>query len=282
MRELAPPTDASKPSSRPPNLVPTTSATTKKTNAQIPYTRVTRDADTLGVVGTPVFVRANVADPLVVSMPNERLDAVAGLEAVNAELATVVDDAATTAWRASGVLLSTESELDPALHAMGVRNTATTTALLEAVQGPTQLRNIYSARPLVGDICYLGLIWLGDGNGFKWVPFSSQHLDMEFTPTRPRAPKLGFAGHIKHTSLEVPGLSPTDRQRISRAVCLGRVIDTAPSPGMITVHVDVREMTWAELGRRHDEANVRIDSITGDWAYAVSYTHLTLPTNREV
>ena len=267
VRELVSPNDPSKPSSFTPKLVPTTSASNKKSNAQIPYVRVTRDADALGVVGSPVFVRADVADPLVVSMPNERLDAVAGIEAVNAELATVADDAATTAWRVSGVLLSTESEIDGVLQDFGVRNTATTTSLLEAVQGPTQLRNIYSARPLIGDICYLGLIWLGDGKGFGWTPFSSQHLDMEFVPTRPRAPRMGFAGHAKHKPLEVPGLTSSERQRISRVICLGRVLDTAPSPGMITLHVDVREMTWAELGRRHDESNVRIDPITGEWTY---------------
>ena len=40
-----------------------------------------------------------------------------------------------------------------------------------------------------------------------------------------------------------------------RAYCIGRVVDCAPSPGMITVNVQVRLMESDELGRRHDEAN---------------------------
>ena len=259
-RRLAPPTDPSLPSGMP-TPIPTTSASNKKTNAQIPYTRVTRDAEALGVVGEPLFVRANVRDPLSASMPDEKLDAVAGIEAVNAELATQLEDE--DAWRVDGILLSTESEMDPILQDMGVRNTSTTTAILEAVQGPTQLRNIYSARPLVGDWVYLGLVWGGgDKPGYRWVPFSSQHLDMDFVPEEPREPKLGFAGHRKHSLLRV-GFGQEQRQRLCRAVCLGRVIDSAPSPGMVTVNVNLREMTIDELGRRHDEEHVTYKTSLG-------------------
>ena len=252
-RQLAPPTDPSLPSGMP-TPIPTTSASNKKTNVQIPYTRVTRDAEALGAVGEPLFVRADVRDPLVASMPDEKLDAVAGMEAVNAELATQLEDE--DAWRVTGILLSTESEMDPVIQDMGVRNTNTTTTVLESVQGPTQLRNLYSARPLVGDWIYLGLVWGGDDKpGYRWVPFSSQHLDMDFVPEEPRDPKLGFAGHRKHSLLRV-GFGKELRQRLCRAVCLGRVIDSSPSPGMLTVNVSVREMTIDELGRRHDEEHV--------------------------
>lgn len=252
-RRLAPPTDPSLPSGMP-NPIPTTSASNKKTNVQIPYARVTRDAEALGIVGEPLFVRADIRDPLVASMPDEKLDAVAGMEAVNAELATQLEDE--NAWRVDGILLSTESEMDPILQEIGVRNTSTTTTILEAVQGPTQLRNLYSARPLVGDWVYLGLVWGGDDKpGYRWVPFSSQHLDMDFVPEYPRYLKLEFAGHRKHSLLRV-GFGKEHRQRLCRAVCLGRVIDSAPSPGMITVNVGIREMTIDELGRRHDEEHV--------------------------
>ena len=252
-RRLAPPTDPSLPSGAP-TPMPTTSASNKKTNVQIPYTRVTRDAEALGIVGTPVFVRANVGDPLTVSMPDERIDAVAGMDAVNAELVT--QNEYNDAWRVDGVLLSTESEMDPVLQDMGVRNTSTTTTILEAVQGPTQLRNLYSSRPLMGDYVYLGLLWNSAGTpGYTWKPFCSQHLDMEFVPEQPRAPQLGFAGHAKHKLLHVE-FTQDDRQRLCRAVCLGRVIDSAPSPGMITVNVAIREMSIDEIGRRHDEQNV--------------------------
>jgi hypothetical protein len=259
-RRLAPPTDPSLPSGAP-TPMPTTSASNKKSNVQIPYTRVTRDAEALGAVGTPLFVRAHVRDPLITSMPDEKIDAVAGMDAVNAELSTQLEDE--NAWRIDGVLLSTESEMDPVLQNMGVRNTTTTTAILEAVQGPTQMRNMYSSRPLVGDYVYLGLVWGGAGSpGYAWKPFSSQHLDMEFVPEQPRAQQLGFAGHAKRKLLHVE-FSKDDRQRLCRAVCLGRVIDSAPSPGMLTVNVAIREMSIDELGRRHDEEHVVYTSEVG-------------------
>ena len=273
-RRLAPPTDPSLPSGAPMPM-PTTSASNKKSNVQIPYTRVTRDAEALGAVGTPVFVRANVGDPLTVSMPDEKIDAVAGMDAVNAELATQLEDE--NAWRVDGVLLSTESEMDPVLQDMGVRNTCTTMAILEAVQGPTQMRNLYSSRPLVGDYVYLGLVWGGAGSpGYAWKPFSSQHLDMEFVPQQPRAQQLGFAGHAKRRLLHVE-FTDDDRQRLCRAVCLGRVIDSAPSPGMITVNVAIREMSIDELGRRHDEEHV---VFTPEVGAEVRWPHGRIETTR--
>ena len=273
-RRLAPPTDPSLPSGAP-TPMPTTSASNKKSNVQIPYSRVTRDAEALGIVGTPVFVRADVRDPLTVSMPDEKIDAVAGMETVNAELATQLEDE--NAWRIDGVLLSTESEMDQVLQDMGVRNTSTTTAILEAVQGPTQLRNLYSSRPLVGDYVYLGLVWGGAGSpGYAWKPFCSQHLDMEFVPEQPRAQQLGFAGHAKRKLLHVE-FTDDDRQRLCRAVCLGRVIDSAPSPGMITVNVSIREMSIDELGRRHDEGHVVYTPEVGD---EVRWPHGRVETTR--
>ena len=273
-RRLAPPTDPSLPSGAP-TPMPTTSASNKKSNVQIPYSRVTRNAEALGIVGTPVFVRANIGDPLTVSMPDEKLDAVAGMEAVNAELATQIEDE--NAWRIDGVLLSTESEMDPVLQDLGVRNTSTTTAILESIQGPTQMRNLYSSRPLVGDFIYLGLVWGGAGSpGYAWKPFCSQHLDMEFVPEQPRAQQLGFAGHVKRKLLHVE-FSKDDRQRLCRAVCLGRVIDSSPSPGMITVNVAIREMSIDELGRRHDEEHVVFTPEMGD---EVRWPHGRVETTR--
>ena len=208
-------------------------------------------------------------------MPDEKIDAVAGMETVNAELATQLEDE--NAWRIDGVLLSTESEMDQVLQDMGVRNTATTTAILEAVQGPTQLRNLYSSRPLVGDYVYLGLVWGGAGSpGYAWKPFCSQHLDMEFVPEQPRAQQLGFAGHAKRKLLHVE-FTDDDRQRLCRAVCLGRVIDSAPSPGMITVNVSIREMSIDELGRRHDEGHVVYTPEVGD---EVRWPHGRVETTR--
>ena len=273
-RRLAPPTDPSLPSGAP-TPMPTTSASNKKSNVQIPYSRVTRDAEALGAVGTPVFVRADVRDPLTVSMPDEKIDAVAGMETVNAELATQLEDE--NAWRIDGVLLSTESEMDQVLQDMGVRNTSTTTAILEAVQGPTQLRNLYSSRAARG-----GLRLLGSRVGRRWVSRVCLEALLLSAPGHgvcARAAARAAArlrGARKRKLLHVE-FTDDDRQRLCRAVCLGRVIDSAPSPGMITVNVSIREMSIDELGRRHDEGHVVYTPEVGD---EVRWPHGRVETTR--
>ena len=259
-RRLAPPTESALPGA--PAIVPTTSQSNKNTNVSIPYARVARDPTNLGAVGTPVVVRAryegaNIEANRHRSVPELRCDTVAGVDAVNRELATREVD--NSSWRLDGILMSTEQEMDPKFREQ-VENEAftTTTSVLVAIQGPTVLRNLYCSRPLVGDFVYLGLVYSLTGDPAElvpqWVPFSSQHLDMAFVPERPRAPQLGFAG-IVNRKLEHVEFTDTQIRLMCRAYCIGRVVDCAPSPGMITVNVQVRLMESDELGRRHDEAN---------------------------
>ena len=268
---LAPPTEA-QPTAQSFVSVPTTSATIKKTNVQIPYTRVVRDPTHLGEVARPVFVRAEYeGNKRMAAVPELRMDTVAGIDAVNAELAAKWQDE--KLWRVDGVLLSTQNEMDPELQAKVGNDEALTdsTAALVALQGPTQMRNIFCSRPLVGDHVYLGLLRSpGGSTGYRWVPFCSQHLDMAYVPERPRAFQLGFSG-IVNRKIEHVEFTDKQRRRLCRAVCLGRIMDTCPSPGMIVVNVQLREMSIDELGRRHDEANttVGIDPSTGveTWTY---------------
>ena len=254
-RLLAPPTTDALPGA--PTVMPTTSQSNKKTNVVIPYTRVVRDPTNLGAVGTPVFVRARYEGE---GTPEQRrralpeplgMNTLAGIDAVNRELVYQLHN---TNWRLDGILMSTEQEMDPQLRTLAENEPFTTsTSALVAIQGPTVLRNLYCSRPLVGDYVYLGLVY-GYPTGVRWVPFCSQHLDMSHMPERPRAPQLGFAG-IFNRKLENVTFNDTQIQRMCRAYCIGRVTDCAPSPGMITVNVQLRLMEWDELGRRHDEAH---------------------------
>ena len=261
---------------RPPAVMPTTSQTSKKSNCLVPYTRMCHDSTDLGAVGTPVFVRARGA-------PEEArgMNTLAGIDAVNRELRQLPQPQCTAAWRLDGILLSTEGEMDRAqqqqqllLRARGDAgggggsgggcSGGGSTAVLVALQGPTVLRNLYCSRPLVGDCVYLGLI---DGDPTRWVPFCSQHLDMSHVPERPRAPQLGFAGFLKHRLANVT-FDDAQIQRMGMAVAIGRITDCAPSPGMITVNVQLREMSWAELGRRHDETHAFQPQPNGGTVYA--------------
>ena len=112
--------------------------------------------------------------PSLAAVPEFRTDALAGVAAVNAELATQWRD--DRKWRVDGVLLSTQNEMDPELQARVGHDEALTdsTAVLVAVQGPTQMRNVYCSRPAVGDCVYLGLVWAaGGGTATSGCPFAA-------------------------------------------------------------------------------------------------------------
>lgn len=239
-----------------PSVVPTTSQSNKKTNVCIPYTRVCRTATNLGIVGSPVFVcarkeysRTNARN----AAPEMRVDILAGLDAVNRELAVDGDDEATALeWRLDGFLMNTQDEMDIEQARLFEPQT-TTTSVLVAVQNPTTIRNLYSSRPMVGDRVYIGLVWreMDDGSErYQWVPFSSQHLDMEYPPGRPMAPQLGVAGICNRVLHHV---TFSETERLCKAYCIGTIMDTAPSPGLITVNVQLRLMEREMLGIRHDD-----------------------------
>ena len=250
---------------RAPSVVPTTTASNKKTNVQIPYTRVVNDARHLPRErGELVFVRkasdAAVAGRLRVSS-NDRTEFLAGLESVNAKVAAADPDdqeEEAEAWSVDGVLISTEREMDPEEAALTSYDEplASSTAVLIALQGHTVMRNVFSDRALVGDYCYVGLVH-PRGQTARWVPFSSQHLDMAYAPEPPSAPQLGFHGTSTRKRTRV-AFTEADAAGLCAAYCIGRVVDSAPTPGDVTVNVQVRHMTWAQLGVRHDEEHATL------------------------
>ena len=250
---------------RTPSVVPTTTASNKKTNVQIPYTRVVNDAQHLPRErGELVFVRstvdATVAGKLRVSA-KDRTEFLASIESVNEKIKAADPDSReeeAEAWRVDGVLISTEREMDPEQLAWTSYEepVTSTTAVLLALQGHTVMRNVFSDRAFVGDYCYVGLVQ-PRGKDPRWVPFSSQHLDMEYAPEPPTAPQLGFHGTATRKRVRV-AFTEADAAGLCGAYCIGRVVDSAPTPGDVTVNVQVRYMTWAQLGVRHDEEHARL------------------------
>jgi hypothetical protein len=250
---------------RTPSVVPTTTASNKKTNVQIPYTRVVNDARHLPRErGELVFVRstadATVAGKLRVSA-KDRTEFLASVESVNERIKAADPDSReeeAEAWSVDGVLISTEREMDPEQLAWTSYEepVTSTTAVLLALQGHTVLRNVFSDRAFVGDYCYVGLVQ-PRGKDPQWVPFSSQHLDMAYAPEPPTAPQLGFHGTATRKRVRV-AFTEADAAGLCGAYCIGRVVDSAPTPGDVTVNVQVRYMTWAQLGVRHDEEHARL------------------------
>ncbi len=250
---------------RAPSVVPTTTASNKKTNVQIPYTRVVNDARHLPRErGELVFVRAvvdaTVAGKLRVSA-HDRTEFLAGLDAVNAKIGAAdpeYQEEEAEAWSVDGVLISTEREMDPEEMAWTTYDEPVTssTAVLIALQGHTVLRNVFSDRAFVGDYCYVGLVQ-PRGKEPRWVPFSSQHLDMVHAPEPPTAPQLGFHGTATRKRVRV-AFTEEDAAGLCSAYCIGRVVDSAPTPGDVTVNVQVRRMSWTQLGVRHDEEHARL------------------------
>ena len=248
-----------------PSVVPTTTASNKKTNVQIPYTRVVSDARHLPRErGELVFVRkvadATVAGKLRVSA-NDRTEFLAGLESVNAKVAEADPDdqeEEAEAWSVDGVLISTEREMDPeeAARTSYDEPLASSAAVLIALQGHTVMRNVFSDRAFVGDYCYVGLVH-PRGQVARWAPFSSQHLDMAYAPEPPTAPQLGFHGTATRKRTRV-AFAEADAAGLCAAYCIGRVVDSAPTPGDVTVNVQVRRMSWAQLGVRHDEEHAKL------------------------
>ena len=256
-----------------PSVIASTSQSNKKTNVCIPYTRVCRDGTNLSMVGSPVFVCARYEDThRKTAASNMTTDLLAGLEAVNRELKlaafsttnksadqvgalVATAEAVAKEWRLDGFLMNTQGEME-ARPSSSFEPLRTPSSVLVAIQNPTTIRNIFCSRPMVGDRVYIGLVWSKTSDKkneiIQWVPFSSQHLDMEHMPGQPVAPQLAYDG-ICNRHVTFP---EEHRQGLCLAYCIGQIVDTAPSSGLITVNVQIRRMEKEALGIRHDEKHV--------------------------
>ena len=262
-----------------PKVVPTTEASHRKSNAQIPYTRVVTDTRHLPDDGDVVFIRSpdgrKAAGKMRVSA-NDKTDMLAGLSSINEAIAAAAPRdqiRLVESWTVDGILLNTEREMDTESAHAEDEPLASSTAVLISLQGPTVLRNIFSDRPLVGDWCYVGMV-TEIGQAPQLVPFSSQHLDMNFKPEPPVAPQLGFATTVTRKRERVT-FTAAQARGLCYAFCLGRVVDSSPSDGNVTVNVNVQRMSWQQIGIRHDEENCEVFEVPRELELKMHGPHLS-------
>tara|TARA_B110001452_G_C15232234_1_gene426774 strand:+ start:137 stop:1825 length:1689 start_codon:yes stop_codon:yes gene_type:complete len=248
--------------------LPTTSQSNKKSNVQIPYTRVTADPTPLDEPNTLVFTYSDrEAYTRWGATQQDRMDRVSAVDGVNREIASdpragqtdTRDWLHATYWRPDGFLLSTEDRaMDPARrdYLPSEERVSDSSALLVAIQGPTLVRNDFVTRPLIGDVFYAGLAEADDGT-FSWFLFSSQQLDIVDPAhvaaiNRPREPRRPIDVLPNTRRCRPSGFSRANMERLCLAYCLGRVVDVSPAPGCVTLDVHVWPVLPSQLGLRHD------------------------------
>ena len=259
-----------------PNPIPTTSKTIKKTNVQIPYTRVVADERLLDEPSTLAFVFADRTEQHThVVSGTDRVDRVASLDTVNKEiripdLSLPFEERVQIAiqYRPDGILLSTECRTyDPERHAFPdqYEQDVTTSSILVAIQGPTLLRNDYVVTPLNGEMLYVGLVYEKDR--FRWIRFCSQHLDNRDVNARialdtPRLAKVGRDSKPNTRTCKRDEFTLKTFEFLVEAYTIGRIIDTNPAPGCMTVNIQIHPVTSNELGLKHDYDDSTVNKYT--------------------
>ena len=283
----------------PKKTMPTSSQSNKKTNNSIVYTRVVSDASLLSLYtgaakssfqeGFLVFVKGRSCDygnapigPLVNS-PESAHSILSNMEHVNAEMRTENLWNAVCSWRLDGVFKGADLEIGNA-----PRNS--NSAILVTLAGPTILKNIYVARPMHGDVVYIGLIVTK--NGAQWVPFSSQDLvSLSKGYEAPSVPRSGaqwqqaktfpFAGEKTQTHPIPPqyrlvdGKPKTepfhhykftmeDANAMIMAYRIGSIVDSNHAPGEIRVNVQISPMSTIQLGLAYDPQHTKITFTPAD------------------
>lgn len=249
-----------------PNPIPTTSKTIKKSNVQIPYTRVVADERLLDEPATIAFVFADRAQQHThVVSGMDRVDRVVSLDTVNKEiqapdLSLPFEERVQIAiqYRPDGILLSTESRtFDPERHAFPdqYEQDVTTSSILIAIQGPALLRNDYVITPLHGEMLYVGLVYEKDR--FRWIRFCSQHLDIRDVNARialdtSRLAKVGRDSKPNTRTCKRDEFTLKTFEFLVEAYTIGKIMDTNPAPGCVTVNVQIHPVTINELGLKHD------------------------------
>jgi hypothetical protein len=160
-------------------------------------------------------------------------------------------------WRPDGTLVTLEADID-----VDTSLDYDTAALVMGVQGPSEIRNVFTIRPLVWEILYLGILSLPDGS-VQWRTFSSQAFDGDTGHLIVRARSRPHGG----SSLAAPSLPestsiqpllPHEARRLGGAWHLGRVIDTNAAPGMLTINLNITWMSVQELRRRHNAVGIGV------------------------
>lgn len=259
-----------------PNPIPTTSKTIKKSNVQIPYTRVVAEERFLDEPATITFVFADREQQHThVVSGMDRVDRVASLDTVNKEiqapdLSLTFEERVqvATQYRPDGILLSTECRTyDPERHAFPdqYEQDVATSSILVAIQGPSLLRNDYVVTPLNGEMLYVGLVYENDR--FRWIRFCSQHLDNRDVNARialdtPRLAKVGRDSKPNTRTCKRDEFTLQTFEFLVEAYTVGRIMDTNPAPGCVTVNVQIHPVTINALGLKHDFDDSTVNKYT--------------------
>ena len=221
-----------------PTSIPSSSERPKTSNSLIVYAR-TVPVSYLEKIGS---LHARQERELVFVCHSEGMMrgtvAMHGTESLNAAFRANTQQrdstALATTWRLDGVLLSPPEE-------NGDRGTLSVNV---GLSGPCAIRNVFSARPLVWDICFLGLFTDPANGAIFYKPFSSQVVDLHEGQLRqPTAPQLDRrAGRSIPESVTNPVKGP-DLANMVGAYYIGRVMDTDLSPGVIQVYLRTRWMS---------------------------------------
>ena len=170
-------------------------------------------------------------------------DRVAGLRGVAAELAEVdiLDQPEVLKkWNLDGVLRTFDNQFDP--------EEEHETDIVVVVQGPTTTRNVFTPRPQILDTTWIGVVEstpaeMGKLPGFRarpssffLLPFTTSQV---FEPEQSSAPLPGSRVYERPKADVVRGFQRGDNLRMIGAWRLGKIVDTSPSPGQVTINVDV-------------------------------------------
>lgn len=304
--------------------MPTTTQSNKKTNAPVRYTRVTAsdaDLDEPGR-GSLVFVMGssdtrNANGKRDNTLPMFAHSSVCGIEALNKWM---IDDMPKLEeilrWKPDSFLKSTESEMGPDTngHTAGLDaySSNTNVALVVDVHGFATVRNIYHPRPVIGEICYIGLVRNYEQNPddaanpfiyYQWVGFTTQVLEGLYsdsanlippetaesrwnttwssgdpTPRFPHPNTRAVSSKNQYSTLpRVEALTMYDSRHMVFAWRLGHVVDTNPQPGHLTININIWPQTPDVLGRRHDPDHARLEKWTafqGMWNWNGKYEQI--------
>ena len=208
---------------QPPAQIRSSSERPKTSNSLIPYARVV-PVSYLEKIGTResrqekklVFVShvegvgpsSGATRSMVVAGSAPCMVAMHGLESLNAafEANTQKKDATDLAlsWRLDGVLLSPPEE-------NGDRGSLNVNV---GIYGPCVVHNTFSARPLVWDICFVGLFY--DERGA--CSFTSPRLRYRHTRRQLRQPTAPQLGKMKHRLLPDSVINPVKDEDMRRLV----------------------------------------------------------------
>ena len=208
------------------------------------------------ICSQPAGCSRNMVDPIAGWAGVHRTVKLAGLEKVNEQISQN-DVFSMRAWRLDGVLVSN----DDIKEEEGISGSElTTSAVLVAFKGPARVKNVFSYRPMIQDIFYVGLVFQQVTNDYVWKPFSSQlfadPLEFVNVPLLHRSVNSAIPPPtVDKTPLEL--LTVDEIPHVVGAYRIGQVLDSSVGSCCI-VDVDISWVSWSMLRKMHGPSQVRL------------------------